>query len=128
MLLTGPLPGNCTHPDMSFEFETTTGILVVLGRRVSKRSGGWLKEDRASYLVTEVFDAPSSYGRVFDVENLRTHEVYRVTVGPNPLCTCRAGECNRDRCRHRDAVKAIIKTGAFPVRPVVYSDPDAIPF
>jgi hypothetical protein len=69
--------------------------------------------ERDTYRIEEE-DAVGVMGRSFLVLNVHDDEqpdVYRTTVGPVSLCTCKAGLCKVPTCKHRDALAAAIAAG-----------------
>lgn len=92
--------------------EPGEGVLEVWQWR-GRRAGSKVEFDRYEVQPDEPIGV---YGRAFLLLNTTDPEqpdVYRCVVGPNPTCTCKAGLCRVDVCKHRDALAALINDGVL---------------
>lgn len=93
------------------------GILMV-GQL--KEKGGSV--DECTYGIEEL--PPINFGwRLFLVRKLEADigaedEMYRTEIGPRgvSVCSCTAGKCRVEICKHRCAIAALIGAGVLPAR------------
>jgi hypothetical protein len=91
--------------------------VLVLGQVAAK---GY-ELDEQSYGVQEIRCSWPG-GRAFAVRKLGAavggdDEQYTTTILPRTsVCTCKAGRTRTERCRHRDALAALIQAGVLPAR------------
>lgn len=97
------------------------GTLTVTCKGSSRTRG---RVDSASFAVDEQpYGVPGK--RLFLLCKLtggNAGEIYQVLTGPVPAsdeCTCTAGRIDWYRCRHRDAMRALIEDGALEPAPVL---------
>lgn len=98
-------------------FAPCDGFLLV--GQVAEKS---FELDEAVYGVQEVPSRAFGY-RTFAVKKLTAvtpeEALYTTSVSARgSTCTCRAGQCRVDVCKHRSGLEAIIAAGILPRRPM----------
>lgn len=96
------------------------GLLVIrLWERSRRRQGpnaGRLGYEADVYQVMEIDPPPFVMARCFGVLN-RTDDTqelpYKVTIGREANCTCKAGRCRTETDKHVDAMRLLLETGVF---------------
>jgi len=96
------------------------GLLVIrLWERTRRRKGpnaGRLGYEADVYQVMEIDPPPFVIARCFGFLNRTdaTQELpYRVTIGREANCTCKAGRCRTETDKHVDAMRELLDTGVF---------------
>lgn len=96
--------------------ELSDGRLTIYAR-ASLREGA--KREACDYMVQDASEAGSGLARVFLLSPVRDEgegELYETTIDPalrGGGCTCRAGSTGT-RCKHVDALLAILAAGGLP--------------
>lgn len=96
------------------------GLLIIrLWERPRRRKGpnaGRLGYEADVYQVMEIDPPPGVIARAFGFLNRfdAAQELpYRVLLGRESSCTCKAGRCRTETDKHVDAMRALVETGVF---------------
>jgi hypothetical protein len=96
------------------------GLLVIRlwewTRRRKGANAGRLGYEADVYQVMEIDPNPGVIGRCFGLLNRTdaSQELpYRVTIGRDANCTCKAGRCRTETDKHVDAMRELLDTGVF---------------
>lgn len=96
------------------------GLLVIrLWERTRRRKGpnaGRLGYEADVYQVMEIDPPPGVICRAFGFLNRFDPEQelpYRVLVGRETSCSCKAGRCRAESDKHADAMRELLDTGVF---------------
>lgn len=123
-----PMASNATYPLRSGlwhsrrslppadPLDTRDGTLTIEQQKSRRPRSASLESDQ--YAVEELQPEPGVMGRQFWMVNQSDTEpeVYKTTIGPRSFCTCKASVAGRVRCKHVDALTAIIAAGGLPQR------------
>lgn len=94
-------PGRCT---------------VKIHQQHGYRSGNKIEED--TYRIENCGPVPGAMARQFLFENVGDEsqdQPYLVTVGPHiSQCTCKAGKCRTESCKHRSFASMILDLDLMP--------------
>ncbi len=108
-----PLPDTLTFERRWLQYIPTPGLpcdgVLTMGQQ--DRKSGTL--DVTTYGIQEV-PCVHGAGRSWAVVKFGTDDLYTTSVLPRvSVCTCKAGKCRNEVCRHRDGLKALVEAGVL---------------
>jgi len=118
--LAGDLPASKTHAVRRWTWVRRSdphaledGVLTITLRRSAKPGAA---SDDDSYAVAEQPEAVRGWRRFFlvNLTDRTQKDVYEVVLGGRgDTCTCDAGKYRVPNCKHRDALRAVVRAGGF---------------
>lgn len=108
----GAADGEIVHPDTG-EVWPGLGLLTIKVQK-SARAGAVCEID--SYVLQAGEAAPEGWPvyLLLNISDKSQRDPYRVTLGPTPACTCKAGQCKAASDKHIDALLALRAEGVLP--------------